>query len=58
MSFIHVKLGQYLMDTVKGELPPRPVLLWGLEGCYGLRLPELAADELEEHIQPMGGVKS
>lgn len=37
------------MDTVKGELPSRPVLLlWGLEGCYGLRLPELAADELEE----------
>lgn len=49
MSFIHVKLGQYLMDTVKGELPSRPVLLlWGLEGCYGLGLPELAADELEE----------
>lgn len=35
------------------KLPSRPgLLLWGLEGCYGLRLPELITDEPEEPIKP------
>lgn len=50
-SFYKCQIGSIFNRYCK--LPSRPVLLlWGLEGCYGLRLPELITDEPEEPIKP------